>query len=97
MESGEQVKDKTVVLQHCSLPEQSFVPCNSPGTVPQRCFPDSCVALKAFVVESHEVMDGAVLNEDEPLPVCEEVAMCVCALSSAASYMSSPGGSIHLS
>lgn len=32
----------------------------------------------AFVVESHEVMDGALLNEDEPLSVCERVsALCV--------------------
>lgn len=79
MESGEQVKDKTVVRQQPHfLPEQSFVPCYSPGTVSQRCFPDSCVVFGAFVAESHEVMDSAPLNEDEPLPVREMVsALCV--------------------
>lgn len=79
MESGERVKAETVVRrQPAPLPEQSFVPCNSPGTVSQRCFPDSCVVFRAFVVESHEVMDSAPLNEDEPLPVREKVsALCV--------------------
>lgn len=54
------------------------MPCNSPGTVSQKCFPDSCVVLRAFVVQSHKVMDGVLLNEDEPLPVCEKVStLCV--------------------
>lgn len=36
------------------------------------------MVLRAFVVESHEVMDSALLNEDEALPAREKVsALCV--------------------
>lgn len=40
--------------------------------------PRQLCGFRAFVVESHEVMDGAQLNEDEHLPVYEKVsAVCV--------------------
>lgn len=79
MESGEQVKDKTVVRQQLA-PHLNNHLCR---VIPLAlCHRDSCVVFGPFVVESHQVMDGAPLNEDEPLPVCEKVsALCVFALS----------------
>lgn len=79
MESGEQVKDETVVRQqpapYLSSHLCHVIPlalCHGDASQTAVCFSGP------FVVESHEVMDSALLNEDEPLPVREKVsALCV--------------------
>lgn len=79
MERGEQVKDKTVVRQQ-PAPYLSNHLCHViPLAVCHRDASQTAVwFFRAFVVESHEVMDSALLNEDEPLPVREKVyALCV--------------------
>lgn len=86
------LKDGTATRQRAA-PYLS-APCNSPGAVSRSCLADSRVVFRAFVQESPEVMDRALLNEDEPIPGGAKVSP-LCAFVYFRS--TSPGRCSHLS